>query len=44
MYKTSRKIAKIKNTKIVNDPKAIRDISEKLYSTEFNNYMPKTLF
>jgi glutathione synthase len=36
---------KIKNKiKIVNDPTAIRNVSEKLYSSFFQKYMPKTIF
>ncbi len=36
---------KIKDkVKIVNDPTAIRNVSEKLYSPFFNKYMPKTIF
>ena len=36
---------KIKNkVKIVNDPTSIRNISEKLYSSFFQKYMPKTIF
>jgi glutathione synthase len=36
---------KIKNkVKIINDPTAIRNISEKLYSNLFQKYMPNTIF
>jgi glutathione synthase len=36
---------KIKNrVKIINDPTAIRNVSEKLYSPFFHKYMPKTIF
>ncbi len=36
---------KIKNkVKIVNNPTAIRNVSEKLYSHRFQKYMPKTIF
>jgi glutathione synthase len=36
---------KIKNkVKIINDPTAIRNTSEKLYSPIFQKYMPKTIF
>ena len=35
----------IKNkVKIINDPTSIRNVSEKLYSTNFQKFMPKTLF
>ena len=35
----------IKNkVKIVNDPTAIRNVSEKLYSAKYQKYMPETLF
>ncbi len=30
--------------KIINDPTSIRNISEKLYSTKYLNFMPKTIF
>ena len=30
--------------KIVNDPTSIRNISEKLYSSTYQNFMPKTIF
>ena len=30
--------------KIINDPTSIRNISEKLYSAKYQNFMPKTLF
>ena len=33
-----------KKVKIVNDPKAIRNISEKLYSLKFRKFMPSTIF
>ena len=32
------------NVKIVNDPTSIRNISEKLYSAKYLNFMPKTIF
>ena len=32
------------NVKIINDPTSIRNVSEKLYSTNFQKYMPKTIF
>ena len=32
------------NVKIINDPTSIRNISEKLYSTNFQKFMPKTIF
>ena len=36
---------KIKNkVKIINNPTSIRNISEKLYSTCFQKYMPNTIF
>jgi glutathione synthase len=36
---------KIKNrVKIINNPTSIRNISEKLYSSSFQKYMPKTIF
>jgi len=36
---------KIKNRiKIINNPTSIRNISEKLYSSSFQKYMPKTIF
>ncbi len=35
----------IKNkVKIINDPTSIRNVSEKLYSTSFQKFMPKTIF
>jgi len=35
----------IKNkVKIINDPTAIRNVSEKLYSARYQKYMPKTIF
>jgi len=35
----------IKNkVKIINDPTAIRNVSEKLYSAKYQKYMPETLF
>ena len=37
-------LEKIKGVKIINNPKAIRDVSEKLYSTIFYKYMPNTIF
>ena len=33
-----------KKVKIINNPTAIRNVSEKLYSTFFQKYMPKTIF
>ena len=33
-----------KKVKIINNPTAIRNISEKLYSYNFQKYMPKTIF
>ena len=36
---------KIKDkVKMINNPTSIRNISEKLYSTSFQKYMPKTIF
>ena len=36
---------KLKNkVKIINNPTSIRNISEKLYSSSFQKYMPKTIF
>ena len=36
---------KIKNkVKIINDPTSIRNISEKLYSSSYQKFMPKTIF
>jgi len=36
---------KIKNNvKIINDPTSIRNVSEKLYSSSFQKYMPNTIF
>ena len=36
---------KIKDkVKIINDPKSIRNVSEKLYSAAFQKYMPNTIF
>ena len=32
------------NVKIINDPTSIRNVSEKLYSTSFQKFMPKTIF
>ena len=32
------------NVKIINDPTSIRNVSEKLYSTNFQKFMPKTIF
>ena len=32
------------NVKIINDPTSIRNISEKLYSTNYQKFMPKTIF
>ena len=37
-------LEKIKGVKIINNPGAIRDVSEKLYSTIFYKYMPNTMF
>ena len=37
-------LQKIKGVKIINNPKAIRNVSEKLYSTIFYKYMPNTIF
>ena len=37
-------LQKIKGVKIINNPRAIRDVPEKLYSTIFYKYMPKTIF
>ena len=35
----------IKNrVKVINDPTSIRNISEKLYSSKYQKYMPKTIF
>ena len=33
-----------KKVKVINDPTAIRNVSEKLYSYEFKKYMPSTIF
>ena len=33
-----------KKVKIINNPTAIRNVSEKLYSTAFQKYMPNTIF
>ena len=33
-----------KNVKIINNPSAIRNVSEKLYSVQFSKYMPSTIF
>ena len=33
-----------KKVKVINDPTAIRNISEKLYSAKFQKYMPSTIF
>ena len=33
-----------KNVKIINDPTSIRNVSEKLYSSKFQKFMPKTIF
>ena len=33
-----------KKVKIINNPKSVRDISEKLYSTNFVKFMPPTIF
>ena len=35
---------RLKTVKIINNPTAIRNISEKLYSHEFKKYMPPTIF
>ena len=32
------------NVKIINDPTSVRNVSEKLYSTNFQKFMPKTIF
>ena len=32
------------NVKIINDPTSIRNVSEKLYSSKFQKFMPKTIF
>ncbi len=32
------------NVKIINDPTSIRNVSEKLYSTSFQKFMPNTIF
>ena len=32
------------NVKIINDPTSIRNVSEKLYSTNFQKFMPNTIF
>ena len=32
------------NVKIINDPTSIRNVSEKLYSTNYQKFMPKTIF
>lgn len=34
----------LNKVKIINNPSAIRNISEKLYSTKFMKYLPKTIF
>ena len=34
----------INKVKIINNPSAIRNISEKLYSTKFMKYLPRTIF
>ena len=33
-----------KNVKIINNPTSIRNVSEKLYSSKFQKFMPKTIF
>ena len=33
-----------KKVKVINNPKSVRDISEKLYSTNFFKFMPPTIF
>ena len=33
-----------KKVKVINNPKSVRDISEKLYSTNFIKFMPPTIF
>ena len=33
-----------KNVKIINNPTSIRNVSEKLYSSSFQKYMPNTIF
>ena len=35
---------RLKNVKMINHPTSIRNISEKIYSHEFKEYMPKTIF
>ena len=35
---------RLKGVKIINNPTAIRNVSEKLYSYEFKKYMPPTIF
>ena len=35
---------RLKTVKIINNPTSIRSISEKLYSYEFKNFMPPTIF
>ena len=35
---------KLNKVKIINNPSAIRNISEKLYSTKFMKYLPRTIF
>ena len=32
------------NVKVINDPTSIRNVSEKLYSSKFQKFMPKTIF
>ena len=34
----------LKNTRVINNPVAIRNVSEKLYSKKFTKYMPDTIF
>jgi glutathione synthase len=42
---TTHMLDKIKDkVKIINNPTSIRNISEKLYSTSFQKYMPNTIF
>ena len=41
---TTHILEKLKKPNIINNPTAIRNISEKLYSTLFAKYMPNTIF
>jgi glutathione synthase len=34
----------LKSTRIINDPTAVRNVSEKFFSTRFLKYMPETIF